>query len=111
MTNGAHCADEHRPTLQFRTPPCYLFGGTLTLPADRPDFICDDNIPMNTAFLSDDVCNFFLAALDADLSTCNGHLLTAAQSDSPTRFIDLEPGLSILGWKPIKWPQFESSEA
>jgi len=34
----------------------------------------------------------------------DGHLLTAAQSDSPGRFLDLEPGLSVLNWLPISWP-------
>ena len=65
---------------------------------------------MATAFLSDDVKNFFLSTLTANLDSCNGHLITAAQSDSPTRFIDLEPGVSILGWKPIEWPSAEVNE-
>tara|TARA_B110000116_G_scaffold253852_1_gene250867 strand:- start:789 stop:1619 length:831 start_codon:yes stop_codon:yes gene_type:complete len=68
-----------------------------------------------TAFLQADVSNFFSAAVGADISywdpqTCEGHpnvpgfLLTAAQSCSPARFIDLEPGISALGWAPIEWP-------
>ena len=42
-----------------------------------------------------------------DPRTCQGHpvvpnfLLTSAQSDSPGRFIDLEPGISALGWNPV----------
>ena len=59
---------------------------------------------MATAFLAEDVKRFFLAALDADLTEVGGHLLTAAQSASPTRFVDLEPGVSVLGWSPISWP-------
>ena len=45
-----------------------------------------------------------------DPKTCEGHpevnnyLITAAQSESPNRFIDLEPGLTALGWSPIAWP-------
>ncbi|MEE2812722.1 MAG: NAD(P)-dependent oxidoreductase [Candidatus Thermoplasmatota archaeon] len=54
-----------------------------------------------TAFLAEDVRRFFEAALSAPL---NGHLLTAAQSDSPGRFLDLEPGMTTLGWSPIPWP-------
>ena len=68
-----------------------------------------------TAFLQVDVANFFGSAVEADFSSwdsqsCEGHpnisgyLLTAAQSDSPARFIDLEPGISALGWSPIEWP-------
>ena len=68
-----------------------------------------------TAFLQVDVANFFGSAVKADFSSwdsqsCEGHpnisgyLLTAAQSDSPARFIDLEPGISALGWSPIEWP-------
>lgn len=68
-----------------------------------------------TAFLQSDVANFFGAAVGSDFSdwesqSCEGHpnitgyLLTAAQSDSPARFIDLEPGVSALGWSPIEWP-------
>ena len=68
-----------------------------------------------TAFLQVDVANFFGTAVEADFSSwdsqsCEGHhnisgyLLTAAQSDSPARFIDLEPGISALGWSPIEWP-------
>ena len=68
-----------------------------------------------TAFLQVDVANFFGTAVEADFSSwdsqsCEGHpnisgyLLTAAQSESPARFIDLEPGISALGWSPIKWP-------
>lgn len=69
-----------------------------------------------TAFLQVDVANFFSAAVQTDFSgwnpaSCEGHpditnyLLTAAQSDSPERFIDLEPGLSALGWEPVDWPE------
>ena len=54
-----------------------------------------------TAFLTEDVRRFFQAAVENPL---DGHLLTAAQSDSPGRFIDLEPGLSVLNWSPISWP-------
>ncbi len=54
-----------------------------------------------TAFLAEDVCRFFQAAVENPL---NGHLLTAAQSNSPGRFLDLEPGLSVLNWNPISWP-------
>lgn len=68
-----------------------------------------------TAFLQADVANFFSAAVESDFSgwnpmSCEGHpqvygfLLTAAQSDSPARFVDIEPGVSALGWKPIDWP-------
>ena len=68
-----------------------------------------------TAFLQADVAHFFAATVQADFSSwdsqsCVGHpnvpgfLLTAAQSDSPARFIDLEPGISALGWTPIEWP-------
>ncbi len=68
-----------------------------------------------TAFLQVDVANFFSAAVESDFSgwdpmSCDGHpqvtgfVLTAAQSDSPARFIDLEPGISALGWNPISWP-------
>lgn len=68
-----------------------------------------------TAFLQTDVSEFFSCAVVADFSTwdprtCQGHpvvpnfLLTSAQSDSPGRFIDLEPGISALGWTPIDWP-------
>ncbi len=69
-----------------------------------------------TAFLQADVANFFSAAVQADYqqwqpASCTGHpdvkgyLLTAAQSDSPGRFIDLEPGLSALGWQPMPWSE------
>ena len=54
-----------------------------------------------TAFLAADVRTFFAAATEAALA---GHLLTAAQSDSPGRFLDLEPGTTILGWSPMPWP-------
>ncbi len=54
-----------------------------------------------TAFLAEDVRRFFQAAVENPI---DGHLLTAAQSDSPGRFLDLEPGLSILDWTPISWP-------
>jgi nucleoside-diphosphate-sugar epimerase len=68
-----------------------------------------------TAFLQADVAEFFSRAVVADLTvwvpnSCPGHpdvpgyLLTAAQSDSPGRFVDLEPGVSALGWVPIPWP-------
>tara|TARA_B100001750_G_scaffold241578_1_gene253319 strand:- start:623 stop:1483 length:861 start_codon:yes stop_codon:yes gene_type:complete len=68
-----------------------------------------------TAFLKSDVANFFSSAVATDYSawdpkTCEGHpevnnyLITAAQSESPNRFIDLEPGLTALGWSPIAWP-------
>ncbi|MBT4059755.1 MAG: NAD(P)-dependent oxidoreductase [Euryarchaeota archaeon] len=68
-----------------------------------------------TAFLQQDVANFFVAAVEAnysswDSNSCEGHpdvagyLLTAAQSNSPGRFIDLEPGITALGWNPISWP-------
>ena len=69
-----------------------------------------------TAFLQSDVANFYEQAVEADLSGCSpdscsghpqitGYLLTAAQSDSPGRFIDLEPGISALGWQPNAWPE------
>lgn len=58
-----------------------------------------------TAFLAEDVRGFFSAAVEQDLTTQGGFLLTSAQSDSPKRFISLEPGLSVLGWTPIKWPK------
>jgi nucleoside-diphosphate-sugar epimerase len=54
-----------------------------------------------TAFLAEDVRRFFQAAVEQPL---DGHLLTAAQSDSPGRFLDLEPGLSVLNWSPVSWP-------
>tara|TARA_B110000438_G_scaffold303075_1_gene363018 strand:- start:2104 stop:2892 length:789 start_codon:yes stop_codon:yes gene_type:complete len=54
-----------------------------------------------TAFLAEDVRQFFQAAVEKPL---DGHLLTAAQSDSPGRFLDLEPGLAVLNWSPIPWP-------
>ncbi len=54
-----------------------------------------------TAFLAEDVRRFFQAAVENPI---DGYLLTAAQSDSPDRFLDLEPGLSILDWSPISWP-------
>ncbi len=54
-----------------------------------------------TAFLAEDVRRFFQAAVENPLK---GHLLTAAQSDSPGRFLDLEPGQSTLNWTPISWP-------
>lgn len=66
-----------------------------------------------TAFLATDAASFFRRCVETDLDP-NGerdksgsgavHLLTAAQSDPPGRFVDLEPGLSILGWAPIPWP-------
>jgi len=55
---------------------------------------------MATAFLQEDVRRFFRACIT---SSIDGYLLTAAQSNSPTRFIDLEPGLSILNWNPVEW--------
>ena len=69
-----------------------------------------------TAFLQADVANFYERAVEADLgdwkpSSCRGHpqiggyLITAAQSYSPGRFIDLEPGISALGWQPNAWPE------
>ena len=54
-----------------------------------------------TAFLAEAVRGFFQAAVEQPL---DGHLLTAAQSNSPGRFLDLEPGLSVLNWAPISWP-------
>lgn len=54
-----------------------------------------------TAFLAEDVRRFFRAAVENPL---NGNLLTAAQSDSPGRFLDLEPGRTVLNWTPISWP-------
>ena len=54
-----------------------------------------------TAFLAEDVRRFFQAAVEHPIE---GHLLTAAQSDSPGRFLDLEPGQSTLNWDPIPWP-------
>ena len=54
-----------------------------------------------TAFLAEDVRRFFEAALQNPI---DGYLLTSAQSDSPGRFLDLEPGLSALNWSPITWP-------
>ncbi len=68
-----------------------------------------------TAFLQVDVAEYHSKAVSADIlswnpQSCEGHpiipgyLLTAAQSNSPGRFIDLEPGLSALGWKPVRWP-------
>ena len=54
-----------------------------------------------TAFLAEDVRRFFQAAVENPLG---GYLLTSAQSDSPGRFLDLEPGQSVLNWTPIKWP-------
>ena len=68
-----------------------------------------------TAFLQADAAEFFSCAVaanfaDWDPASCAGHptipgyLLTAAQSDSPERFVDLEPGISALGWSPIPWP-------
>jgi NAD(P)-dependent dehydrogenase (short-subunit alcohol dehydrogenase family) len=69
-----------------------------------------------TAFLQADVANFYERTVEADLgdwkpSSCRGHpqidgyLITAAQSDSPGRFVDLEPGISALGWRPGPWPE------
>ncbi len=69
-----------------------------------------------TAFLQADVANFYESAVEAELgdwkpSSCRGHpqidgyLITAAQSDSPGRFVDLEPGISALGWNPEPWPE------
>ncbi len=68
-----------------------------------------------TAFLRADVERFFERAIEADISAwrpsdfpghpnTSGFLLTAAQSDPPGRFVDLEPGLTALGWSPIEWP-------
>ena len=68
-----------------------------------------------TAFLAEDVRNFFLSAVETDILTWDqssfeghpdtpGYLLTAAQSDSPGMFVDLEPGLTALGWHPVVWP-------
>ena len=54
-----------------------------------------------TAFLAEDVRRFFQAAVENPL---DGYLLTSAQSDSPGRFLDLEPGQSVLNWTPTKWP-------
>lgn len=54
-----------------------------------------------TAFLAEDVRRFFQAAVEQPIG---GFLLTAAQSDSPGRFLDLEPGQSTLNWNPIEWP-------
>ena len=54
-----------------------------------------------TAFLAEDVRRFFRAAVENPLQ---GYLLTAAQSDSPGRFLDLEPGQSTLNWTPVNWP-------
>ncbi len=54
-----------------------------------------------TAFLAEDVRRFFQAAVENPLAE---HLLTVAQSDSPGRFLDLEPGQSVLNWSPISWP-------
>ena len=59
-----------------------------------------------TAFLAEDVRRFFQAAVENPLQ---GHLITAAQSDSPGRFLDLEPGLSVLNWIPISWPDNEEN--
>ena len=55
---------------------------------------------MATAFLKEDVRRFFRACIS---NAIDGYLLTAAQSDSPGRFISLEPGLSVLGWQPVEW--------
>jgi nucleoside-diphosphate-sugar epimerase len=55
-----------------------------------------------TAFLGEDVRRFFEAAVNTQIE---GHLLTVAQSDSPGRFLDLEPGLSKLKWQPMEWPE------
>lgn len=63
---------------------------------------------MATAFLQQDVKNFFLATITNDLPPNQHYLLTAAQSDSPTRFVDLEPGLSILKWSPLNWQDWSS---
>lgn len=54
-----------------------------------------------TAFLKEDVRRFFEACI---ISNLDEHLLTVAQSDSPGRFLDLEPGLTTLDWNPIQWP-------
>ncbi len=53
-----------------------------------------------TAFLQEDVQRFFRSCIDSDLQ---GYLLTAAQSNSPSRFVSLEPGLSALNWQPVEW--------
>lgn len=82
-----------------------------TVIADDAEHIRRGGRLMATAFLQEDVKRFFLAAIDADLLACDGYLLTAAQSNSPTRFIDLEPGLSSLGWTPVEWPPTDMSEA
>ncbi|HIG03356.1 MAG TPA: NAD(P)-dependent oxidoreductase [Candidatus Poseidoniales archaeon] len=63
---------------------------------------------MATAFLQQDVKNFFIAASQNELPANQYFLLTAAQSDSPTRFVDLEPGLSSLGWLPLDWQEWLS---
>ncbi len=54
-----------------------------------------------TSFLAEDVRRFFQAAVEQPVE---GYILTAAQSDSPGRFLDLEPGLTKLNWAPISWP-------
>ncbi len=54
-----------------------------------------------TAFLKEDVRRFFEACITSNLDE---HLLTVAQSDSPGRFLELEPGLTTLNWSPIQWP-------
>ncbi len=54
-----------------------------------------------TAFLKEDVRRFFEACITSNLDS---HVLTVAQSNSPGRFLDLEPGLSTLDWSPIEWP-------
>ncbi|MBT3772452.1 MAG: NAD(P)-dependent oxidoreductase [Euryarchaeota archaeon] len=63
---------------------------------------------MATAFLQQDVINFFIAATHNELPANQYFLLTAAQSNSPTRFVDLEPGLSSLGWTPLDWQEWLS---
>ncbi len=74
-----------------------------------------------TAFLAEDVRSFFLATVETDISTWDrssfdghpntaGYLLTAAQSNSPGMFVDLEPGLTALGWVPVDWPVIDSTK-
>lgn len=53
-----------------------------------------------TAFLQEDVRRFFRACVFTEMGQ---YLLTAAQSNSPSRFVSLEPGLSILNWQPVEW--------
>ena len=56
---------------------------------------------MATCFLCQDVQAFMQAACEVDVP--GGWLVTTAQSDPPTRFHDLDPGLSVLGWTPATW--------